>query len=207
MNTLNIKATLSTHPTRIAAADELLQITRGASAALNFSYRDKVYNYDDTDQITFMLKQGSTIYWYKMFTYLVPTSDVQTVPGKNYYTNISRPANSFKCKATQVWPAMTDSPVELGYYEEVDGNHSWRDTEYLLDDRFYYENIDGLETVSLLLHPEDTLQFKVKASKPIEFEVAVRLNTDTLANFANRDTVIVEPQPKIIITSSLFSQI
>lgn len=207
MNTLNIKAALSAHPTKIVAADELLQITRGASAALNFSYRDKVYNFDDTDQLTFMLKQGSTIYWYKMFTYLIPTSDVRTVPGKNYYTKASRQANSFKCNAIQVWPAMTDSPVELGYYEEADGNHSWRDTEYLLDDRFYYENIEGLETVSLLLHPEDTLQFKAKPGKPIEFEVAVRLNTDTLASFANRDTVIIEPQPKIIITSSLFSQI
>ena len=207
MNTLNIKATLSAHPTRIVAANEFLQITRGASAALNFSYGDKVYSYDDTDQLTFMLKQGSTIYWYKMFTYLAPTSDVRTVLGKNYYTRVSHPADSFKCNAIQVWPAMTDSPAELGYYEEVDGNHSWRDTEYLLDDRFYYENIEGLETVSLLLHPEDTLQFKVKTSKPIEFEVAVRLNTDTLASFANRDTVIIEPQPKIIITSSLFSQI
>lgn len=207
MNTFNIKAKLSVQPTKIIKANEILQITRGASAILNFNYSDKTYTYDNTDQITFMLKQGSTIYWYKMFTYLKPTSDLMVIPGKNYYTNVSRPANSFKCKATQVWPTNSDSPVELGYYEETDGNCSWRDTEYLIDERFCYENLESLETVSLILHPEDTLQFKAKAGKLMNFEVAVRLNTDTLQNFAYRDTIIIEPQANIIVTDSLFSQI
>jgi hypothetical protein len=207
MNTLNITARLNAQPTRILPHNEILTITRGGSAALTFSYQDKVYAYADTDQITFMLKQGSTIYWYKMFTYLKPTADISTIPGKNYYTNISRPASSFKCRATQVWPSNTDSPAELGYYEEVDGNCSWRDTEYLLDERFSYESSDGLETISLILHPEDTLQFKAKAGKPVEFEIAVRLNTDTLQNFAYQDTVIIEPQAKIAVMDSLFSKI
>jgi hypothetical protein len=41
----------------------------------------------------------------------------------------------------------------------------------------------------------------------MNFEVAVRLNTDTLQNFAYRDTIIIEPQANIIVTDSLFSQI
>jgi hypothetical protein len=207
METLNIKAVLSSSPANIVVSDELLQITKGASAALSFNYSDKVYSYDDTDQITFMLKQGNKIYRYRMFIYLIPTTDLQVIPGKNYYTKVSCPANSFKCTATKVVPSASDCPIDLGYYEEADGNYSWRNTEYLLDTRFYYENLGKMETVSLLLHSEDTLQFKTNTSKPMEFEVAVRLNTETLPSFAYKDTVIIEPQPKIIVTDSLFSQI
>ena len=205
MNTFNIKANLRAYPTAEPKLNEILQITRGASAALVFSYNDKTYTFDDTDQITFMLKQGKTIYWYKMFTYLQPTTDTYVVPGKNYYTDVSRPADSFKCSATQVWPSAQVNPVELGYYEEVDGNCSWRDTDYLFDNRTYYEDFEGLETVSLMLHPEDTKQFK--AGTPIEFEVAVRLNTDNKQSFAYQDTVIIEPQTPIIVTDSLYSRI
>jgi hypothetical protein len=207
MDSLDIRAKLSIYPTKRIAANELLQITRGASASIPFNYSDKVYTFDDTDQITFMLKQDKTIYWYKMFTYLKPTSDMRPILGKNYYTKVSHPSNSFKCKATLVQPAITDCPAELEYYEETDGNCSWRDTEYLLDERFYYENLQGLETVSLLLQPSDTLQFKAKSNKLLEFEVAVRLNTDTLQSFAYQDTVIVEQMPNILVTDSLFSKI
>lgn len=205
MNTFNIKATLRAYPSKEPKLNEILQITRGASAALVFSYHDKVYTFDDTDQITFMLKQGKTIYWYKMFTYLQPTQDSFPIPGKNYYTNVSHPTNSFKCSATQVWPDAQTNPFELGYYEETDGNCSWRDTEYLFEDRIYYEDFEGLETVSLLLYPEDTKQFK--ANKPIDFEIAVRLNTDTKQNFAYQDAVIIESQPAIVVTDSLYSKI
>jgi hypothetical protein len=207
MNIFNIKSSLNIYPTTKPVQNEVIQITRGASAALVFSYKDKAYTFDDTDQITFMLKQGKTIYWYKMFTYLQPTTDIKPIVGKNYYTKVSRPANSFKCQATQVWPALTESPAELEYYEEVDGNCSWRDTEYLFDERFNFENLDGLETVSLILTPEDTLQFKTKAGNLIEFEIAVRLNTENKSGFAGQDAILIEPQSPIIVTNSLFSQI
>jgi hypothetical protein len=207
MNTFDIKSTLNIYPTPKFAPNELLQITRGASAALVFSYHDKSYTFDDTDQITFMIKQGKTIYWYKMFTYLQPSQDIRPIPGKNYYTQVSHPAKSFKCQAVQVLPSAQESPVELGYYEEVDGNCSWRDTEYLFDERFNFENLEGLETVSLILQPEDTLQFKAKAGNLLDFEIAVRLNTEAKPGFANQDAIVIEAQPKIIVTNSLFSQI
>jgi hypothetical protein len=59
----------------------------------------------------------------------------------------------------------------------------------------------------MVLHPEDTIQFKANTGKQIEFEVAVRLNTETLPGFANKDSIIIESQPRIIVTDSLFSQI
>lgn len=207
MTIFDIKASLGSQPTKIVKPNELLQITRGASAVLTFNYSDKTYTYDDTDQITFMLKQGKTIYWYKMFTYLKPSADIAVIPGKNYYTKVSHPANSFKCTATKILPNYDESPVEQEYYEEVDDNCSWRDTEYLIDDRFHFENLNQLKTVSMILHPEDTIQFKANTGKQIEFEVAVRVNTETLPGFANKDSIIIESQPRIIVTDSLFSQI
>jgi hypothetical protein len=207
MNTFNIKSTLNIQPTVTPTSREIIQITRGASAALTFSYGDKTYTFDDTDQITFMIKQGKTIYWYKMFTYLQPTQDMVPVPGKNYYTRVSRPANSFKCQATQVWPTATESPAELEYYEETDENYSWRNTDYLFDDRFNFETIGGLETVTLILRPEDTAQFKAKSGKFMEFEVAVRLNTEEKPGFAGQDAILIERQPLLMVADSLFSQI
>lgn len=207
MNTFDIKAELKIQPTKIIKPKEVLQITRGGSAILNFSLEDKIYNFDNIDQITFMLKQDDTIYWYEMFTFIKPTNDLRVMPEKKYYTRVSRPANSFNCSATLIKPAASDCPIEMAYYEEIIGKYSRLDTEYLIDERFYYEGSGNSENISLILRPEDTIQLKAKTNKVLDFEIAVRLNANALSNAAYKDTVLIEPQPQIIVTDSLFSQI
>ena len=205
MSIFNIKANLDISPTQLPGKDKIRKITRGASASLVFSYRDKRYSFENTDQITFMLKQDKTIYWFKMFTYLQPTQDIYTVSGKNYYTDVTCPEDSKACTALQVWPDLAENPSELGYYEEVDGNCSWKEVAYLLDERFYRTQIEGTEVVTLALQPDDTLAFKT--NKPVQFEVAIRLNTDNLQRFAYQDTIVIEPQAPLQVIDSLYSQI
>lgn len=205
MNKFNIKAQLDIRPLSMPDNAYSTSITRGATAVLLFNFGDKIYSFEDTDQITFMLKQDKTVYWFKMFNYFVPTKDIAPVPGKIYYTDVTHDANSTLCRARAVIPAVGESPVEFGYYEETDGNHGWKNTLYNLDERFHYNQDDC--TVSLILYPEDTLLFKSKVGKPIKFEVAVRLNTESTDGFANRDTILVEPQPDIFVMNSIYSEI
>ena len=204
MNNLNIISQLDVRP-RAMGGSASQQIVRGASAMLTFDYLDKVYDFDGTDQLTFMLKQDKVVYWYKMFNYLVPTQDISPIPGKVYYKDVVKDSNSFKCTATPVPAMLGERPFELGYYEEADGNYGWKNTLYTLDSRFFY-NADT-DSVSMVLYPEDTLNFKAKLSKPLTFEVAVRLNTDANPEFANRDTVLIEPQAPIFVSDSLYSTI
>jgi hypothetical protein len=63
---MSIYATLHTHPT-CPHTHEVISITRGASAELVYPLQDKVFKFEDIEQITFTFKQGKKITWYTMF--------------------------------------------------------------------------------------------------------------------------------------------
>jgi hypothetical protein len=100
------------------------------------------------------------------------------------------------------------NPKESNYYEVVEGNHSWRDTCYLLDDHFYYDNEDGCNCVKFTLTSAETKQLKVTTPDTnVQFEVVVRLNTDIYNNLSNKDSIIIEPQHSIAVVDSLYGNI
>lgn len=206
MYTFDIKTTLNICPTT-SQAQEMIYISRGASAALNFNFSSKVYRFQDIDQITFIFNQNNNIYWYKMFTYLIPSADEIAVEGKTYYTKVTPiEDDTYQCTAEIVHNPV--SPVASGYYEETEGNHSWRDTYYLVDPNFSQNSGPGWDYITLLLSPVDTLEFKpTPVGQEIGYEVAIRLNTDSFASLGNKDSVIIEPQHPIAVVDSLYSKI
>jgi hypothetical protein len=185
----------------------MIYISRGASAALNFDFSSKVYRFQDIDQITFIFRQNKNIYWYKMFTYLVPSMDAEAVSGKTYYTKVTPiEEDTYQCTAEEVLEPV--SPEANGYYEEAEGNHSWRDTYYLVDPAFSQNSGPGWDYISLLLSPSDTLEFKPTfEGQEIEYEVAIRLNTDSFATLGNKDSIIIEPQHPIAVVDTLYSKL
>ena len=206
MNTFDIKTTLNIYPT-VDTSHEIIYLQRGASATLNFDFSSKVYRFKDTDQITFIFKQGKNMYWYKMFTYLVPSEDEVAVEGKVYYTKVTPiDEDTYQCTAEEV--IAPQSPVANGYYEAVENNHSWRDTYYLVDPSFSQNSGISWGDISLLLSPKDTLEFKpTTPGKELSFEIVVRLNTDSFVSLGNRDSIIIEPQHPIAVVDSLYSKI
>ena len=78
---MSIYATLRTTPT-CNHTHEVIYITRGATAELIYPLYDKVFRFEDIEQITFTFKQGKTIYWYSMFT---PGEDETVETDSHFY--------------------------------------------------------------------------------------------------------------------------
>jgi hypothetical protein len=206
MNMFDIRTTLNIRPT-VYTGHEMIYISKGASATLNFDFSKEIYSFEDTDQVTFIFKQGAELHWYKMFTYLSATSDEQPVPGKTYYTELTPiEKDSLQCTALKV--ENPETPRANGYFEEVDGNHSWRDTQYIVDPHFVQSSGESWDYISLVLRPEDTNKFKPTApGMELAFEVAIRLNTDGFGSLGNTDSIIIEPQHPIAVIDSLYSKL
>lgn len=207
MHTFNIKTTLNINPTMPSTSHELIYLTRGSSATLNFDFGKEVYDFANTDQLTFIFKQGKTLHWFKMFNYLVASQDEEPIEGKIYYTDvIPIEEDSLQCTATRVY--APEAPLANGYFEEVDNNCSWRDTFYIVDPHFALNSGDGWEYVTLILRPEETKAFKATTpGTEMAFEVALRLNTDLFENLGNTDSIIIEPQHPVAVIDSLYSEL
>jgi hypothetical protein len=207
MRNFDIRTTLMLSPT-VQLGPEVTYLTRGSTATLHFDLGKKFYSFEDLDQLTFMLKQGKNLYWYKMFTYLDPTQDTEVVEGKPYYRNIEcNSEDPFACTAELV-TNIEGSPAGLGLYEEVEGNVSWRDCFYIVDPHFTYAAGEGFSYINLVLQSKETAEFKpCNIDNPIQVEVAVRLNTDKFASLGNTDSIIIEPQMPVVVLDSLYSRI
>lgn len=146
---MSIYATLHTHPT-CQPAHEVIYITRGASAELIYPLYDKVFRYEDIEQITFTFKQGKSVNWFTMF---------ETVEDKSIKT----------------------------------------------DPHFYHFNNEEYEAIIFNLDNNETKQFK--AGVLVEYEIAIKLNTDSFATLGGKDSIIIEPQHPIEVRDSLYSQV
>ena len=209
MRNFDIKTTLSLCPS-FHLAHEVIYITRGATATLNFNFGNKLYGFEDTDQITFILEQGKNTYWYKMFTYLIETEDNKPIEGKTYYTDV-KPIDdneeTYQCTGTEV-SSPSGNPKELGYYEVVDGNYSWRNTKYIVDQHFNQSSGIGYDYISLVLSSKETSYlYATTPEDMIKFEVVIRLNTDNFASLGNNDSIIIEPQHPIGVINSLYAKL
>lgn len=150
---MSIYATLHTHPT-CSQVHEIIYITRGATVELVYPLYDKVFRFEDIEQITFTFKQGKNIYWYSMF---------ETI-------------------------------------KDAEGN-----TVVNEDPHFYHFNNEEYGAIIFNLDSEETKQFKPNIL--IDYEIAIKLNTDSFATLGGKDSMIIEPQHPIEVRDSLFSRI
>ena len=207
MENFNLYATLRATPSEHHATNDLIYITRGASAELVYKLYDKAYMSIDTiDQATFTFKQGKSLFWYSMFNYLVKSTDSQVIEGKEYYTEITPLVEgSLQCTATKV-VSSEGNPAELGYYElSTDPKASWKTHVYFIDPHFYIFDDPAYSSIILNLSSVETKQFK--ANVEMEYEVALRLNTDVFEATNYTDSIIIEPQHSIAVIDSLYSRI
>ena len=146
---MSLYATLHIHPTH-QHIHEVIYITRGASAELIYPLYDKVFRFEDIEQITFTFKQGKTVNWFTMF---------ETAEDKTIKT----------------------------------------------DTHFYHFDNEDYGAIIFNLDNNETKQFK--AGIPVEYEIAIKLNTDSFATLGGKDSIIIEPQHPIEVRDSLYSQV
>lgn len=79
------------------------------------------------------------------------------------------------------------------------------DNKREMDTHFYYFDNDEYAAITFNLDSEETKQFKPNI--PVDYEVAIKLNTDGFVNLGGKDSMIIEPQHFIEIRDSLFSHI
>jgi hypothetical protein len=201
---MSIYATLHTAPTG-RPVHEMIYITRGASAELLYPLHDKVFRAKDIDQITFTFKQGKMLYWYSMFTYIIPTKDTEVKPNKQYYTITLDAEESLPCTIAEVKNPV-GNPKALNYVEASnDPTLNWKKAKYALDPHFYLFENDDYGAILFNFDSEETKQFK--SGITVEYEIAVKLNTDSMASVGHKDSIIIEPQHPIAVIDSLYSKV
>lgn len=150
---MSIYATLRTMPSCVPT-HEVIYITRGASAELVYPLYDKVFRFEDIEQVTFTFKQGKNIYWYSMFKTTKDENDKDVI--------------------------ITDS-------------------------HFYHFDNEDYGAIMFNFDNNETKQFKPNVL--VEYEIAIKLNTDSFANLGGKDSIIIEPQHPIEVRNSLFSHV
>lgn len=196
-----IRATLDCTP-GFAQAPEFYRIIKGASAYLTYNVSNKSFSASKIEQLTFIFKQNKTLISYNMFDYLKKTEDTEVIENKDYYSEPYEIQESGQCKADKI-SQPEGNPVENNYYEVVELQNG-EDLPYLIDKHFSVK-VDGEKIFVLFyLSSSETKELKVA---DMQFEVAVRIDTDENDYLSNNDSVIIERQPPIIVEDSLYSHI
>lgn len=71
--------------------------------------------------------------------------------------------------------------------------------------RFYILDDENYSAIVFNLDGEDTKQFKPGIN--LEYEIIIKLNTDSFATIGNKDATVIEPQPPIVVIDSLYSSL
>lgn len=205
---INIKTTLGINPRQ--KPNELLIITRGATAKIDYNLADKWFSYDILEQLVFSFKQKKKLRWYAMFKYLVLTEDTEIDESKNYYKNVRYidVNKSYECTADLVADPM-DNPLAAGYYEEVlEPEEGQNNLRYIIDSHFGHIKNSDADYIVFMLSPQETsLLSPTSPGAEMQFEITVRLNTDGQEELINHDSTIIEKQPRIIVNDSLYGQV
>ena len=78
----------------------------------------------------------------------------------------------------------------------------------MLDEHFYHYYREGYDYVSFNFSSAETKELSLTTPENnMQFEVAIRLNTDSFESLRNSDSVIIEPQHSIAVVDSLYSKI
>ena len=185
-----------------------LSITRGATAMFVYNLVGKYFTFDQIEQIIFMFKQDKNIRWYQMFNYIIPTTDTEVNSGKVYYKNVEL----IDATTKQCYGELVEDPVKSElptYYEQVGLEDGQKPMAWVLNKHFNHNFVeDSIDNITFNLSSEETKYFDLTTpSNNVQFEIAFRFDTDSAAALSYTDSVLIEPQPSIIVVDSLFSRL
>lgn len=205
----NVSAKLCTSPN--FKRPEIIYLTRGVSGMINFDIYNKAYCFDDIEQLTFMLREtNGKLHVYDAIEYFTPA--VNYVSTTQYYMQKPRHKDTALEEIRYEPVPKSESKAEdINYYfiayKPEDTALAEAKMYWQLNDHFTYSGGKDYEYISFLLRGKETLEFTdTNLDSLIEFEIAVKLNTDSLLEQAY-DAVIIEKQAPIGVISSLYSQI
>lgn len=208
MRDLKIKTTLGIAPIKscCGCGCNKIVITKGATASINYDLTGKVYTFNDIAQATFSFKHNKDIFWYTMIEYFVETPDKVADGETTYYERTLASGQSISKYIFTARTCAKGTSVEglfiLAALADTATTENWQ-----LDKHFYYCDIEGYEAINFILSSEETKALPTTGEDFLDFEVAIRLNTDTLAGMHSKDSVIIEPQMSIMVVESIFQNI
>jgi hypothetical protein len=110
------------------------------------------------------------------------------------FTDIEQVTFTFKQGKTIYWYSMFETVKDAEDNDVIQTNP-----------HFYYFDNEDYNAITFNLDSEETKQFK--PGLPVEYEIAVKLNTDSFVNLGGKDSIIIEPQHPLEVIDSLFSHI
>ena len=110
------------------------------------------------------------------------------------FEDIEQATFTFKQGKSLYWYSMFSAA------EDTEG----KDASFI-DPHFYHFNDNDYSAIVFNLDPEETKQFK--AGLPVDYEVAIKLNTDSFVNLGGKDSMIIEPQRPLEVRDSLYSKV
>lgn len=209
----NVSAKLCTSPN--FKRPEIIYFTRGISGIINFDIYNKAYCFDDIEQLTVMLKENNgKLHVYDAIEYFTPTYDQSPTEDNKYFKKVT--INEGTAIERIYYQPLTGTEAEkehdAGIPLFIRYNVNDTDTEeakqyWQLNEHFSYSEGTDYSYISFLLRGDETLKLaETTLDSLIEFEVAVKLNTDKLLE-QGYDAVIIERQAPIGVISTLYSEI
>lgn len=193
---------------------ELLVITRGATASIDYNLFDKVYDIENIDQMTFIFKQGKKIISFNLIEYFKITDDTVVKPDKNYYKKVSADLLSetdfaFEPIVTIEGSSIAAYTKEFGdIYEQCELASGGVNLNWQFNRHFSHVSGNGYSYITFMLTSDETLMFKpTYPENNVLFEVVTRLDTDSFSGMHGEDSTIVSPQHPIAIVDSLYGKI
>lgn len=209
----NVSAKLCTSPN--FKRPEVIYFTRGISGIINFDIYNKAYCFDDIEQLTVMLKENNgKLHVYDAIEYFTPTYDKSPSKNTKYFKQIIINKDTAIERISYQLLTWEEAVEETAKGTQLFTAYSVNDTDtdeakqyWQLNEHFSYSEGTDYSYISFLLRGSETLELaETTLDSLIEFEVAVKLNTDKLLE-QGYDAVIIERQAPIGVISTLYSEI
>lgn len=199
MPKINIHTTLAFCPK--PKKHEITVITRGATAVLDFDLYNKVYDFNDIEQLSVLFAQGREIFKYDMVEYFALTEDAMQTEGKIYYTRVASNVRTSKYKFEPTVGHLGGNTDEL--YDKIELLELEQpDPENWQINRHFSVSDDG-KWITFMLTANETVQFKV--TDCLSIETAIRLNTDE-AFKQGVDSTLIDDYHRIVVKDSLMAK-
>lgn len=193
---------------------ELLVITRGATASIDYNLFDKAYDIENIAQMTFIFKQGKKIASFNLIEYFEITEDTIVKSDKNYYKKVKVKSLSGESFTFEQVRTVEGNPL-IAYIEEFgpiyercefasgEANSNWQFNQH-----FSHVSGDGYSYITFMLTSDETLMFKPTCSgNSVLFEVVTKLNKDSFSTICGEDPIIVSPQHPLAVVDSIYGKI
>ncbi len=193
---------------------EILVITRGATASIDYNLFDKVYDMENIDQMTFIFKQDKKIISFNLIEYFKITDDTVVEPDKNYYKKVDADLLSEVDFTFEQIVTIEGSPIaaykeEFGdIYEQCELASGEVNLNWQFNKHFSHVSGNGYSYITFMLTSDETLMFKpTRPENNVLFEVVTRLNTDSFSGMHGEDSTIISAQHPIAVVDSLYGKI